>query len=81
MTVDGRWLTIRAERSATSERAEGDWLVRERSHVSVLRRVTLGPDVDVDRIEATSDDGVLSVTIWERWPNSYWHFRNGEGGF
>lgn len=63
VTVDGRWLTIRAERSATSERTDGDWLVRERSTASVLRRVTLSEDVDVDRIEASSHDGVLSVTI------------------
>lgn len=63
VAVDGRWLTIRAERSTTSEHTKGEWLVRERSNAAVLRRVTLGHDVDVDHIEATYHDGVLTVTI------------------
>jgi len=63
VSVDGRWLTIRADRSATAETTRGEWLVRERTDASVVRRVTLGQDVDPDGTEATYHDGVLTVTV------------------
>lgn len=63
VTVDGRWLTIRADRSETHEAKDGEWLVRERTAASTVRRIALGDDADADRIEATYHDGVLSVTI------------------
>ncbi|WP_344773556.1 Hsp20/alpha crystallin family protein [Gryllotalpicola kribbensis] len=63
VSIDGQWLTVRAERSSDSEKKDGHWLVRERSDASVLRRVALGQDADVEHVEASYGDGVLRVTI------------------
>ncbi len=63
VSVDGQWLTIRAERSTKSETKDGQWLVRERSGASVVRRVALSQDANVDTIEANYHEGVLSVVI------------------
>ncbi len=63
VSVDGRWLTVRAERSHSSEDERGEWLVRERSRSQMMRQVTLSQDVDVDKISANYRDGVLTVAI------------------
>jgi len=60
--VDGQLLTIRAERTL----GKGDgvkWLARERQGGSFLRQLSLGQGVDTERIAATYENGVLSVTI------------------
>lgn len=60
--VDGQQLSIRAER--TTSNAEGaQWLVRERSAGTFLRQLTLGDGLDLDKIAATYENGVLTVTI------------------
>jgi HSP20 family protein len=60
--VERNVLTVRAER--TWSPAEGaEVLVRERSHGPVSRRVTLGESLDGNRLEATYDFGVLTVTV------------------
>jgi HSP20 family protein len=60
--IDGQLLTIRAERTARGD--EGvKWLARERSAGSFHRQFTLGEGVDSERISATYDNGVLSVTV------------------
>lgn len=59
--VDGRVLTIRAQRSPRSEGV--DWLTQERPTGTFVRQVTLGGGLDLDRIEATYNDGVLSLAI------------------
>ncbi|WP_309103884.1 Hsp20/alpha crystallin family protein [Microbacterium sp.] len=60
--VDGGQLSIRAQRTADTR--EGvRWLARERGAGSFLRQFTLGDGVDVDRISASYDSGVLSVVI------------------
>ncbi len=63
VSVDGRWLTIRADRSTSSEWTEGEWLLKERSDASVVRSMALGQDVDVDGIRADYRDGVLTVVM------------------
>ncbi|HWS39434.1 MAG TPA: Hsp20/alpha crystallin family protein [Actinoplanes sp.] len=60
--VDGRVLTIRAERSARTD-ADVQWLRRERATGTFERRFTLGDGLDLSRIDATWNDGVLTVTI------------------
>ncbi|MEU4626848.1 Hsp20/alpha crystallin family protein [Actinoplanes sp. NPDC023801] len=60
--VDGRVLTIRAERSARTD-ADVQWLRRERVTGAFERRLTLGDGLDLGRIDATWQDGVLTVTI------------------
>lgn len=60
--VDGQLLTIRAERTLTS--GEGvKWLARERQSGSFLRQLNLGQGIDTERIAASYENGVLSVTI------------------
>ncbi|MFB7884071.1 Hsp20/alpha crystallin family protein [Microbacterium sp. NPDC056057] len=60
--VDGQLLTIRAERTLSS--GEGvKWITREREAASFLRQLNLGQGVDTERITASYDNGVLSVTI------------------
>ncbi|MDP9799613.1 HSP20 family molecular chaperone IbpA [Catenuloplanes nepalensis] len=60
--VDGRVLTIRAERSPRTD-ADVQWLRRERATGTFERRLTLGDGLDLDRIAATWQDGVLTLTI------------------
>ncbi|WP_127473026.1 Hsp20/alpha crystallin family protein [Microbacterium sulfonylureivorans] len=60
--VDGQLLTIRAERTLAS----GDgvkWITREREAATFVRQLNLGQGIDTDRISASYDNGVLSVTI------------------
>lgn len=60
--VDGQLLTIRAER--TMRNAQGvKWLAQERRGGSFLRQLSLGQGIDTDHIEATYENGVLTVTI------------------
>ncbi len=60
--VDGQLLTIRAERTLSA----GDgvkWITREREAASFVRQLNLGQGNDTERIAASYDNGVLSVTI------------------
>ena len=59
--LDGRVLTVRAERSQRGDDVE--WLTQERPTGTFVRQLTLGSGLDVDRIEATYNDGVLSLSI------------------
>ncbi|MFC6715582.1 Hsp20/alpha crystallin family protein [Branchiibius cervicis] len=60
--VDRGVLTITAQRTAPSE--EGvQWLTSERFSGIYRRQISLGDDVDTERITASYDNGVLSLTI------------------
>ena len=59
--LDGRVLTIRATRSPRSDDVE--WLTRERAVGTFVRQLTLGAGLDLERIEATYTDGVLTLTL------------------
>jgi HSP20 family protein len=60
--VDGSVLTIRAERTLGAPEG-AQWLTRERQPGTFVRQLTLGDGLDVERIAARYDNGVLSVTI------------------
>lgn len=60
--VDGQLLTIRAERTMASA-GDVKWLAQERRGGSFLRQLSLGQGIDTDRIAATYENGVLTVTI------------------
>lgn len=62
VSVDRGILTIKAERSGRSETAV-DWAASERFTGSYMRQITLGEGVDADRINATYENGVLTLTI------------------
>ena len=60
--VDGGQLSIRAQRTMGSQ--EGvRWFTRERESGTLLRQFALGDGVDLDKISASYDGGVLSVII------------------
>ena len=60
--VERNVLSVRAERSWIP--AEGDEvLAQERPQGTVARQVMLGDSLDTDRLEATYDAGVLSISI------------------
>ena len=62
VTVERDTLTVTATRRF--ERTEGDEvLANERPQGTFVRRVLLGDSLDVTRLEAAYDHGVLSVTI------------------
>ncbi|QBS46195.1 Hsp20/alpha crystallin family protein [Nocardia sp. CS682] len=62
VSVDNGTLTLRAQRSAPSE--EGvQWIASERFAGNFMRQISLGDNVDADKISATYNNGVLSVTI------------------
>lgn len=60
--VEDRTLTIRAERAATAP-DDVQWLSRERPVGTFARQLTLGQHVDVDRVDASYADGVLTLTL------------------
>ena len=60
--VDGRFLTIRAERPARAQDG-ATYLSRERGSGSYARRFTIGQGIDSSAISASYDNGVLSVVL------------------
>jgi HSP20 family protein len=60
--VDGRFLTIRAERPARAQDG-ATYLSRERGIGSYARRFTIGQGIDSSAISASYDNGVLSVVL------------------
>lgn len=61
--IDGRTLTVRAQRSADVLSEQAKWLTRERPAGAFARQLTLGYDVSLEGIEADYSDGVLSLHI------------------
>lgn len=57
-----RILTVTAHRSV-HEGTDVQWLAHERPAGTYARQLSLGRDADLDRIEATFADGVLTLTI------------------
>lgn len=62
VTVQGHTLTITAERSATAEQGDTVYL-RGRSHGTAKRQLTLPDALDVTRLEASYDAGVLTIRV------------------
>jgi HSP20 family protein len=62
VTVDGRVLTIEATRD--SDEHDGDVVyLRGRPYGTVRRQVSLPDNLDVDQVQASYENGVLSVRI------------------
>ncbi|MDP9800412.1 HSP20 family protein [Arcanobacterium wilhelmae] len=59
LDIDDRTLTIRADRKAKD--SDVQWLVRERATGTFARQLSLGRDVDVEKISANYEGGVLTV--------------------
>ena len=63
VTYDDGVLTIRGERRAERDSAEGDYVRRERRVASVYRQVSLPGEIRPDGITAGFDRGVLTITV------------------
>ncbi|MEV6924205.1 Hsp20/alpha crystallin family protein [Dactylosporangium sp. NPDC051485] len=61
-TVDRNVLTVRAERTR-AEREGVRRVISERATGTATRRLILGDSLDADRLEASYDAGVLTLTI------------------
>jgi HSP20 family protein len=62
--VDRNVLSVNAERTVSEERKEGEEvLVRERRHGRFMRQVTLGDNLDAERLEARYHDGILTISV------------------
>jgi HSP20 family protein len=62
LSVERNVLTVRAERSAFLGEGE-ESLAKERPQGSFVRQVFLGEALDVERLDAAYEQGVLTVTI------------------
>ncbi|MGQ0701534.1 MAG: Hsp20/alpha crystallin family protein [Gemmatimonadales bacterium] len=63
INLENQVLTIRGERQQVEEKKEERWHRYERSSGSFERSFTLPSTVDPDRIEATTENGVLTVRL------------------
>jgi HSP20 family protein len=66
VTVDDGTLSLRATREATTTRAEGDYVRREREQREVTRRLSLPAPVVESEATASYDAGVLTVSLPKR---------------
>ena len=63
VTVKGGVLTLSGHREESSEEKQEGRILRERSYGAFRRSVRLSDTVDVDNINATYHDGVLSLSL------------------
>ncbi|MFP5233422.1 MAG: Hsp20/alpha crystallin family protein [Acidobacteriota bacterium] len=61
--VEGRTLTVKGERKFESEEKEENFHRIERRYGSFLRSFTLPSTINTEKVEATSADGVLSISF------------------
>lgn len=61
--VEGRTLTVKGERKFETEEKEENFQRIERRYGSFVRSWTLPSTVDAESVEATTADGVLSLTL------------------
>ncbi|MCO8266881.1 archaeal heat shock protein Hsp14 [Haloferax prahovense] len=66
LSVANRTLTVEATRELDEERADGEYLRRERRHESARRTIRLPEAVDEDGASASYHNGVLTVTLPKR---------------
>lgn len=64
ITLDNNTLTLSAEhREESEQKEEGRVVRRERRYGSYSRSFTLGAELDEDKIEASYDNGVLTLVL------------------
>jgi HSP20 family protein len=61
ITLEGDTLSIRGEFKAPMENV--DYVFQERSYGKFSRTLTINMPVDVNKVEATFDNGVLTITL------------------
>ncbi len=63
ISVEGDTLILKGEKKAEREEKERDYTISERSYGAFERRVSLPKDCVVDKIKASSDNGVIKIVI------------------
>jgi len=63
LSVEDNALTVRAHRSTRPEGEDTQVIVAERPSGEISRQLLLGEGLDVERIEATYDHGVLTLHV------------------
>lgn len=63
LTIQNDTLFLKGEKKTSSAENKQDYLHIERTHGSFSRAISLANDVDIDRINAQINDGVLVVEI------------------
>ena len=63
VSLDGDILTIKGEKREEKEVSEDDRYIHERSYGSFQRRITVPDGISADAIEASFDNGVLTVEV------------------
>ena len=63
VSLDGDILTIKGEKSEEREVSEEDRYIRERTFGSFSRRIVVPDGVSADGIDASFDNGVLTVRV------------------
>ena len=63
ISVTGDMLTIRGEKKTESEVKEEDYYRRETSYGSFARSIRLPSSVNIDKITASSEDGILEIDL------------------
>lgn len=61
--TDPRTLIIQARRSAEADTSKDGWHVHERSVGTFLRTVPMPCEIDAEKVTATYDKGVLTITL------------------
>jgi HSP20 family protein len=63
ITATGNTITIRAQRKEEMEERRENYLLRERRAGGFSRTITLPEEVNVDQIQASTENGVLMVRV------------------
>jgi len=63
LSVEGNLLVLRGERKGNREVKDQDYLIRESSFGSFVRRISLPEGADSEKIQAKYIDGVLKVSM------------------
>ena len=63
ITITGNTLQIKGEFKSEREEEEGSMHFQERRYGAFQRSISLPRDVDTDKVEATSENGILRLEI------------------
>ena len=63
VSVVGETLTIKATVQEEKDVKEEDYLLRERRYASFARTITLPTEVQADKVEATLENGILTLKL------------------
>ncbi|MBQ6780806.1 MAG: Hsp20/alpha crystallin family protein [Treponema sp.] len=63
LTISSQHEETKEEKSDKKDKTHGEWLIRERRNYNFTRRFTLPQDVNVEGVNASFKNGVLTVVM------------------